>query len=59
MKDLSKVEGYVRCPHCGRSIKNEGKLVNSKYYHNVCADKVALTMACRGDGELKKIYIAV
>ena len=59
MKDLNNIKGYVRCPYCGRNIKNEGKLLNNKYYHDVCADKVALTMACREDGEPKKIYIAV
>jgi translation initiation factor 2 beta subunit (eIF-2beta)/eIF-5 len=57
LKDLNK--SYVRCPHCGKMIKNEGKLLNGKYYHDVCADKIALTMACREDGEPKKIYIAV
>jgi hypothetical protein len=58
LKDLNNTEGYVRCPYCGRKIKSEGKLLNSKYYHDVCADKVALTMACRDGDQSKRIYIA-
>ena len=58
LKDSNKTEGYVHCPHCGRKIKNEGKLLNSKYYHDVCADRVALKTACRDSEPSKRIFIA-
>lgn len=58
LEDLNKDKGYVRCPHCGYSIKREGKLVNSKLYHNVCANKVVLRMACRDSVPSKRIFIA-
>jgi hypothetical protein len=57
LKDLNK--GYVCCPHCGKVIKNEGKLLNGKYYHDMCADKVALKTAYHEDEKPKKVYIAV
>lgn len=59
LKNLDKSKGYVYCPYCEKIIKSEGKLLNGKYYHDICADKVALKTACRGDEESKKIYIAV
>ena len=57
LKD-SNNKNHPRCPHCGGSIKRDGKLVNSKFYHNVCGDRIALQMACRDIEVSKRIFIA-
>lgn len=57
MKDSNK-KGHPRCPHCGHDILRDGKLYDGKFYHNVCADNIALTMACRDAEVPKRIFIA-
>ncbi len=57
LKDSNK-KNHVRCPHCGRAVKRDGCLLNGKFYHSVCADAIMLTMACRENGEPKRVYIA-
>ena len=49
----------ARCAFCKKEVKKDGKILNSKFYHDVCHDKVLFRLGCDESAESKKIYIAV